>query len=127
VIELGVRIELPTNNVHPGETFWVSGYLDNPDGPMSQIPVLFLLDVFGSYFFWPSWRQYAPPESTDIDFEIHDIQSGTTQIQVLPSFSWPDTGAGRIESLYFYGAMLNQQMNALLGGMAVVEWGYGPG
>jgi len=122
---LGVRIELPTTMVHPQDPFFVRGILDNPSDPMDDVPVFFILDVYGSYWFWPSWTHYTPG-STQIDFAVYDVETGSTQITVLPEFVWPDTGGDTVGGLLFYGAMLNEQMNAIRGEMAAVEWGYGP-
>lgn len=123
---LGVRIELPTLTVHPNETFYVKGYLDNPNASMANVPVFFVLDVYGSYWFWPSWSLYSPPTNPNFDYDILDIPTGTTIIDVISAFTWPDTGADSVSGIYFYGAMLDSGMTGLRGQMAAVSWGYGP-
>ncbi len=121
---LGVRIELPTLTVHPGEEFYVRGYLDNPGAALEDVPVFFVLDVYGSYWFWPSWIPYAPPGSTAIDYQVMDVPSGTETIEVIALFTWPDTGGGSASGIRFYGAMLDETMTGLRGDLAVVTWGY---
>jgi len=118
---LGVRIDMP-EMVHPGDDFWVTGYLDNPGDEIPAAPVFFILDVFGSYYFWPSWAHYPP----EVDFQYVFVPYGTTELTVIATFSWPDTGSAEATGLYFYGAMLNEDMTAVLGELAVAEWGYGP-
>jgi len=125
ILELGVRIELPAL-AHPGHQFYVTGYLDNPGAAMSSVPVFFILDVFGVLYFWPDWTMYSPPEHTDIAFEYQAVPNGCSEITVIPPFVWPDTGAEQVSGLHFYGAMLNQEMSAIMGGFATVDWGYGP-
>ncbi|MCD4652802.1 S8 family serine peptidase, partial [bacterium] len=123
---LGVRIDVP-EMAHPGEMFHVTGYLDNPDPVLSSVPVFFILDVYGEMWFWPGWKHFSPPDFVDIDYRIMDIPTGSSEVIVLAEFAWPDTGSGNISGLFFYGAMLNQQMSGLLGEMAAEQWGYSPG
>ena len=61
-----------------------------------------------------------------IDFELKTLPTGTTQQTVIPAFFWPDTGQEKVTGLYFHGVMLNETMDAVLGEIASVEWGYGP-
>lgn len=116
MLELGVRIDLPTM-IRPTETFYVNGYLDNPGDSMSDVPVFFILDVFGSLWFWPEW-------SESVAYMTMTVPTGTTEVSVLSPFLWPDTGSETVTGLLFYGAMLNPEMNAILGNMAAVQWGY---
>lgn len=123
--ELGVHINMPVT-VHPGEKFRVCGYLNNPGDPRVQVPVFFILDVFGELFFWPTWTAYSPPENTAVDYRLMDVPTGISAVNVLPMMTWPDTGSARLDGLFFYGAMLNQDMTDILGQMAVTEWSFGP-
>ena len=126
-LELGARIELATDMAQPGSVFWVRGYLDNPDATtLRRTPVFFVLDVWGALYFWPRWLHYNPPGQPAVDFSYVDIRPGTVEIEVIAPFTWPDTGADQISGLYFYGALLNNQLSAVLGNLAVAEWGYGP-
>ena len=92
---------------------------------MSDIPVFFILEWYGAYLFWPNWTYYRTDEG-GIDYRIMDIPMGSTMIPVVPEFIWPDTGTDRVNSLWFYGAMLNPAMSEILGSYAAVNWGYGP-
>ncbi len=111
---------------HPGDDFQVDGFLDNPDEGLTDVPTFFILDVYGQLWFWPSGKWYSPPDSMEIDYELKVIPTGTTWVEVVPQFVWPDTGDDELAGLYFYGAMLNSAMNAIEGLWASVEWGYGP-
>ena len=122
---LGVRLDLPAM-VHPGETFHVTGYLDNPDAAMTAVPTFFILDVYGQFWFWPGWKHYAPPASNEIDYQALDVPAGTTEVIVLPEFVWPQTGSGQADGLWFYGAMLDPGMTSIMGEMASGQFGYGP-
>ena len=122
---LGVRLEMP-DMAHPGDEFSIIGYLDNPDAPLPHVATFFILEVYGKFWFWPSWVYFDYPEYPEIDFEYIDVPTGTTKIIVIPPFEWPDTGQDIVTGLGFYGAMLNPEMNDIMGEMAVQEWGYRP-
>jgi hypothetical protein len=120
----GVTLDLPAM-AHPGEPFWVTGNCTNSGDPRT-VNVFFLLDVYGVYWFWPSWVYFNPPESTGIDFRTQNIPSGDSEIEVLPEFIWPDTGDDTVTGLYFYGAFLNEMMNEVIGDWDAQSFGYGP-
>ncbi len=122
---LGVRIEMP-EYVHPGDAFFVRGFLDNPGPTRFSVPVFFVMDIHGEFWFWPSWAHYHPPENPDIDYKLLDIPEGTAAIDVISEMTWPDTGSMRDSGLYFYGALLNEYLTEIIGDMAVREWGFGP-
>jgi hypothetical protein len=124
-LPLGVRLDLP-QMAHVGQNFYVTGYLDNPTTPLSQIPTFFFLEVAGEFWFWPSWVHFDPADSSSIDYSLENIPMGTTAITVVPEFDWPDTGDGTVNGLAFWGAMLNESMDAIIGDFARKEWGYGP-
>lgn len=123
--DFGVRIDMP-DMVHPGDPFWVTGLLDNSGPVREEVPVFFILDVYGLYWFWPDWTYYAPPENTEIDYLIRNIPNGTTELEVIPEILWPDTGTSTITELYFYGAFLTPDMIAIDGEWTARSWGYGP-
>ncbi|MGB4098271.1 MAG: hypothetical protein WBM02_02545 [bacterium] len=122
---LGVRLDMP-DMAHPGDEFSIIGYLDNPDAPLAHVATFFILEVYGKFWFWPSWVYFDYPEYPEIDFEYIDVPTGTTEIIVIPPFEWPDTGQDIVTGLGFYGAMLNPEMNDIMGEIAIKSWGYGP-
>ncbi len=127
VINLGVEIDIPVEFVHPTENFYIRGLLGNP-GPdnLNDVPVFFVLDVGGEYYFWPGWSHYNPPDEPHIDYDILDIPAGTTQIDVVAEFTWPDTGSSTIQGIGVYGAMLNEDMSQIQGDLGYISWGFGP-
>ena len=108
--------------VHPGDPFWVTGYLINQTEPLLNIPVFFILKWYDTFWFWPSWTD----QTGGVDYMIQDVPLGKRAIHVVPEFIWPDTGDDTLNSLWFYGAMLNHEMTEILGEYAAVNWGFGP-
>ncbi|MBN1355759.1 PQQ-binding-like beta-propeller repeat protein [bacterium] len=122
-VELGVRIDMPVH-VMPGDLFYITGYLDNPGDVLTDIPVFFILDVYGSYWFWDSWVYFEPPNG-EIDYGVMDVPNGTMRIEVIPELTWPDTGVGSASGLILWGAMVNPEFTDILGRYAMHTWGYG--
>ncbi|MBN1356175.1 VCBS repeat-containing protein [bacterium] len=125
-IELGVRVDLP-QQIHPGQKFYIHGYLDNPEESIPGVLVFFFLDIAGDYWFWDSWSHYSPGNGGTMDFDTRDVPQGTTKIIVLPEFDWPDTGSSSASGLRFWGAMVEPDMTAVIGNYDMKEFGYGPG
>ncbi len=118
-ITLGVTLDMPSF-VHPGEDFQVTGELWNIELPITGVPVCFLFQVYDDFWFWPDWFMNG------FTCQVMDIPSGVTDVEVIPSFVWPDTGSQSLTELWFYGAMLTPDMTGILGEFAAVPWGFGP-
>lgn len=121
---LGVRLYISSKFIEAGDGFYVTGYLDNPGPPMEDVPVFFLLDIHGAFYFWPSWSRLSSNGSTGVDFLKMDIPTGSTGVPVFPFFIWPETNKPKMDGLLIYGAMMNPAMDAILGEMATIEWGF---
>lgn len=123
--ELGVRLYPTSKYLTSGDVFQLTGYLDNPGSLLQEVPVFFLLDIMNTFYFWPSWTAYLPPEYPSIDFQNFNVPTGSTAISVIPQFTWPALEDIELEGLWFYGAMLNPDMDEILGEIAQIEWGFG--
>lgn len=124
--DTGVRLSMPSTDLQCGDPFGVTAYLDNSGPPIENAPVFFLLDVGGALFFWPGWTHYSPPGSEAVDFQRIDVPTGTTAISVFPVIQWPDLGGKTMSDLRFYGAIVNDTMDAILGEIGMVEFEFGP-
>ncbi|MCD4654977.1 hypothetical protein K8T06_13715 [bacterium] len=118
-ITLGVKLDMPSF-VHPGDEFYVTGELWNYESPMTDIPVCFMLQVHNDFWLWPDWFM------NEFACHVLDVPFGIMPLEVIPACVWPDTGSQTLSGLWFYGAMLTQDMSAILGGFAAIEWGFGP-
>lgn len=104
----GVTLEMPGDLFEPGDICWLQAHVCN-DGTetLPEMPMFVLLDVAGSYWFWPTW-------SNDIDYDIRDFESGRTTVEIIPEFTWPDNSSA-FNDAKFYGAILDQEMTTILG------------
>lgn len=116
--EMGADIHMPSNYFMPGDICLVDLHLCNTeDSMMTDIPVFLALDIYGNYWFWPSWSVLP-------DWAVLDIQSGLTVIHAITEFNWPYYQQ-QASGILFYAAMLNQEMSELIGAMGMFEFGWG--
>ncbi len=120
-VTLGVEIEMP-QSVHPGDSFFLDGILNNPSDSMDNVPVFFILNIASEYWFWPSWRS----GETNVDFMSMTVPTGRNVIPVIPGMTWPETGDLAMNNLVFYGAMLDSGFSMILGNYAESHWQFGP-
>jgi hypothetical protein len=119
-----VEMEAAASFVHPGDLFWVTAHICNPDPPEPEAPFVAMLDIgTDEYWFYPSWSKYPP----DFDYLLRELPHGWSQEPVVPEFRWPDTGSSSLAGIRIYGAVLNQEMTAIRGGIGYVEFAFGPG
>jgi hypothetical protein len=114
--KLGCSIEMPSNMFGPGNHCYCTVYVCNPgQTTYKNTPVFVVLDVYGLYFFAPSF--------SDFDSYLFDIAPGIQIIEVLPSFNWP-SGAGSATGIYWYAAMTDPEMTGLIGNMDTFAFGW---
>jgi len=102
----------------PGDNCYLDAILCNAEGQhISDIPLFCLLDVYGIYFFYPSWS-----ELTDWQL-IDNLRPGEITWEIIPRFVWPDTGSSA-NGLKFLAAMVQPDFSDLFGEMDVWEFGY---
>ncbi|MBN2056123.1 bifunctional metallophosphatase/5'-nucleotidase [bacterium] len=122
----GVELVMPADFYTPGDPCYLTAIISNGGALISNGIVVVVLEVFGEYYFAPSWVRYAPPESTGFDNYQLDLPPGQIAMQVLPRFIWPDTGADALSGLVFYGGILTAELDDLVGALGQVSFGFGP-
>lgn len=113
---LGVTIFMPSDDYGPGDECYCDLSICNPgSSTYADIPVFVILDVYGLYFFAPSF--------SDFDYYIRDIVPGISVISVLPSFQWP-YGAGSASGIVWYAALTDPDITQLFGELDVFTFGW---
>jgi peroxiredoxin len=74
-----------------------------------------VLDVYGSYWFWPSW-------GTELDSERRSFPGGELNEELL-SFTWP-SGAGSATEIRFWAALLRPADGSLYGRYGNCEFSF---
>ncbi len=114
--ELGTSLWMPARSFAPGDPVSVKAYLCNPDAvSYENVPLFVILDVFGEYYFWPSF--------TTFDYETVQLESGLTEVIVLPEFAWP-ANTGTVNGIVWYSAMTDPDIQNLFGTMSSWEFGW---
>jgi len=112
-----VRYDLVLNRGEyvSGDRFELRRSLENPGVERSVFEVL-LLDVSGTYFFWPSW-------SEGFDGVRYDLPPGRLTSVIL-SFQWPSGVCGCGSGPSFYGAVFDPSTGDLAGNYDVASFVY---
>ena len=116
----GVEIVMPSEIFKAGDMCNCHAILCNAEGhTINNYPLFVLLDVYGSYFFAPSFNQTFDNYLT----AYPSFPEGKTDIEVLPDFQWPEN-AGSINGILWYGAMTTPEMTDLFGTMGTFQFGW---
>jgi len=118
--QMGVTLELSRTLFHTGDTFSCIAHVCNNTGDtLTGYPLLVLLDVYGSLFWAPSFSQ----EFDCFLDEYPAFPEGTTDVEVLPSFTWPPN-AGSAQGIRFYAALTDPAIRILIGHWDISEFGW---
>ncbi len=110
---LELSILTPCEHIIEGDAFSINGRFYNPGSAIYGARVFFILDVWGEFYFWPSWSHYMWSTGAGIDWSAMDIASGMSEFTVVPPFVWP-SGAGTANGLLIHAAASDEQMTVLL-------------
>jgi len=116
---LGVKVEMSSKMMHPGDLCWCNTIVYNPNlqEPGMNIPLFVILDVYGELFFAPEFSDFS-------NYTVENLQTAEKQVfSVLPEFTWPDI-SGVTNGILWYAAMTNPEMTELLGEMDIFDFGW---
>lgn len=114
----GATIWMPSQMFHTGETCSCMVRACNATGAtLSGYPLFVVLDVYGSYYFAPSFGSF---DNYLIDYPV--FEPGLTEITVLPAFEWP-SGVGSASNIVWYTAFTDPGISQLFG--ALGSWSFG--
>ncbi len=120
--QTGVEVIMPSHHFAGGDPCGCRVRICNAEGRrLEKIPLFVVLDAYGTYFFAPSLTEnfdhYLP--------EYPSFEVGLTEVIVLPEFEWPHN-SGNAENIYWYGALVNEEMTNIIGKMGVFTFGWSP-
>ncbi|MCD4654015.1 hypothetical protein K8T06_08765 [bacterium] len=105
--EFGVIIDMPATTYHAGDEFYCRVFSCNPtDTSYSDIPLFVILDIYGNYYFAPSF--------TDYDHYSLLLVPGFNKTMVIQSISWP-TVESVCSNVWFHAGMTDRAITELLG------------
>jgi len=111
---------MPSSLYRPGDICWCTATVCNAEAQaLEGNPLWVILDVFGTYYFAPSFSQ--TPENYLAQYPRFEV--GETVVEVLPSFTWPE-GAGSANGVVWYGALTDPQVTTLVGELGSFTFGW---
>jgi len=114
-IPVQLDLHLSQSMFYPGDRLTLDLQLDNLTNWTLATETFLLLEVSGSFWFWPSWS--LPPDS-----RLACLAPGAQTINVL-DFTWPaDSGAAA--GIRFWSAVFEPSTYDLLSTIDMVEWGF---
>ncbi len=113
----GVSIVMPATIFSPGDSLYCQVNVCNQEGQtLTGYPLLVLLDVFGQYYFAPSF-------GSDLDYYSLQYPVGSSTVDILPQFPWPQ-GAGSADGIVWYAALTDPSISSLFGEMDSLSFGW---
>ncbi len=114
--EDGLSLELLLNQrvFTANEQFQLMCYLANGTSRAEIVRRFIILEVGGSFWFYPRWTQ-------DLDYEIVMMLAGQQHLDTILDFTWP-SGAGQASGLRFWGALLDPSTDIVVSDIAQLEW-----
>jgi hypothetical protein len=107
---------MPSNDFGSGDECYCTVFVCNSGSvTYTDIPIFVILDVYGMYFFAPSFGSF--------DYYNDPIPPGQTIITVLPAFQWP-AGTGTASDIVWYAAMTDPGMTSLHGNLGTFSFGW---
>ena len=109
-------IRMPSPEYTENDVCYCTVEICNADnGTFYQIPLFVVLNVYGSYYFAPSFG--------DFDFYRVTVPPGKMSLEVLPEFRWP-AGVGSASGICWLAAMTNSGMSDIIGTMGSFTFGW---
>ncbi len=110
--ELGVRLEMPSRHFQMGDECYLNANIFNYVSPLEAVPFFVVLDIYSHFWFWDDWTYLTD----QVDFVYINVPLGETSINIIPSFTWPDTGAVEIKGVLFWAAITRPDFSDIYGG-----------
>ncbi|MBN2054992.1 hypothetical protein JW905_08715 [bacterium] len=107
---------LNSNLFRAGEQFLLELDIDNENEETLVLEQYVILDVYGAYFFHPSW-------SVSLDFMARMISPGYSAREPILDFTWPE-GAGAAQGLMFWLGFLRPGTIDVVGEIDFVTFDY---
>ncbi|MBN1880313.1 hypothetical protein JW823_09415 [bacterium] len=111
----GVELSISRNIFQPGDTFWLDARYANMDPSPRNLLLYIILDVYGRYWFGPSWSQ--SPDA----YVCHGVMGERTS-RIL-DFEWPEV-EDSADGLRFWGGIVEEGAETIFGYYDYVEFEY---
>jgi hypothetical protein len=111
-----LKMKLNQTVFRPGNPFSLVVTVGKPDSQSYfDQPLCVILDLYGDYFFYPSWDRF-------FDYALVDLTIFIESFRIL-QFDWPDV-TGHADGIVFHAAVLGSDMMSVAGNVDSVEFGW---
>jgi len=118
--DLSLSLEVSQDIFYPDDEFFLWATIKKPVGKAISFDEYILLDVYGNYFFWPTW---IPFPSLDKNTYTMDADEILLEQDIL-EFLWPEC-SGSAAGLWFYGLLMEpDSLEIVLSDPASASFGY---
>ncbi|MBN1880276.1 hypothetical protein JW823_09225 [bacterium] len=114
----GIYLTMADSILVPGDTFDLKMCLRNGTALPMTVNVFVALEVYGTYWFWPTWVKMD--EGIDYAAGVGVPAASEIQQDIL-HFEWPDV-SGPAQGLFFYGLLLDSSTLEVTGDLAWICW-----
>ncbi len=115
----GVKITMPAHMFRTGDICSCSVLVCNmTGGDLINYPLFVILDVYGKYFFAPSFSAYD-----NYSVLYPSFGPGDTTVEILPEFDWPED-VGAAQGLIWYAGLTDPEISGLFGDYDYWEFGW---
>jgi len=104
--QLTADVVMGKTHLRPGDRFNLEVRVDNPGAQLVRADLFVILDVQGSFYFWPTWQ------ADRISKQLRQYGGGITTERVL-NFTWP-TGVGSADGIAVWGALTEPNCFAIM-------------
>lgn len=111
----GLDLILNDSMFYDGMTFHLEMILTNTTASDIPVDVYIVLDVYGSYWFWPSW-------DVILDSRPDVLEAGESVRETILEFEWPEY-KGNFDDIFIWGATLAAGTSDLVGEVDYVSFG----
>ncbi|MBN1356017.1 hypothetical protein JXA40_07075 [bacterium] len=109
-------LDLNDEMFEAGDPFILKIHVSNGSTGLLTLDRFLVLDVYGSYFFNPSWRQ-------SVDFETGTFPPGYSGTETILDFIWPEE-AGSADDLIFWLGYYDSAASQVAGDIDMAEFSY---
>lgn len=114
--ETGIDIWTNQTMYRAGDEFLLQARCMNAESDSLMAEEYIILDVYSSYWFWPSW-------TPDIEFWPIALDPYSFKNQTILQFMWP-SGAGKADNIRFWAAMMTPGGGELIGKYSACSFGF---
>jgi len=114
----GIYLNLNSSTYSASDIFLLDMHTFNHQNPLT-CHIFIFLDVYGEYWFWPSWISLAD----GIDFRTESIPAGRSANESILNFIWPEN-SGAAENILFWAGLLEEGTTTVWGNIAHVSFNF---